>query len=176
AGVAGQVEVFGVGFVEQVVDAGADGELVVDAVGGVEGEDAEAVAVAEVAADHVAFVVGGAVLGGDQPPEGAGAPVALFVGGGEAGFQRRHLRQRFAVVAVAAPGVGEGGVAAEVVGEAVAGAEFGAGDVGVDVIGVGAVAHHAALVGEQDVVVDLADVGGGPGFQVAVAVLAADVE
>src|SRR5690606_7115767 len=80
------------------------------------------------------------------------------------------------VVAVAAPGVGEGGVAVEVVGEAVAGAVFGAGDGGVDVIGVGAVAHHAALVGEQDVVVDLADVGGGPGFQVAVAVLAADVE
>lgn len=97
-----QVQVLGVGLVEQVVDAGTELDVLAHAVGAVEREHAEACAFLVVLAHHVAGTLGDAVLRRDQAPQRTGAPGIAAVGQAQAAFQRRHLRQRLAIAAVLA--------------------------------------------------------------------------
>ncbi len=166
----------GVGFAEQVVDAGADLEVFIDAVRGVQREHTKAGALVEVLADHIAFVLVDTVLRRDHSPQGAGAPVVLAVRQAEPCIQRRHLWQCLAVAAVLAPGIGERGVGLPVLGQLVGRTEFAAHDPRVDIAGLGGGTHHAGLVVEQDEIAHLADITRGPGLQVGSFVLGAEVE
>ncbi len=162
----------GVALVEQVIHPGAELDLPADAVSPIEREHAEAGTVAEVLPYHVAAPVGGATLTIDHAPERTDAPGVTLVAQAQARFQRRHLRQRFAVRAVLAPGVGQGRIGLPVGGEGVGHAQLTTHDARIDVVGLGA---HAAIV-EQDVVAHLPGIGRGPGLQLVALVLDADVE
>src|SRR5690606_6308430 len=119
-GVAGLVEVLAVGLVQQVVDAGAELEVLAHAVGRVEREHAEAAAFVEVLAGHVALPLGHPVLRRHHTPQARRAPVAAFVGQAQAGFQWRDLRHGTLVGGVFTPGVGQAGLGFPVVGLLVA--------------------------------------------------------
>src|SRR5690606_24066795 len=95
----------------------------------VERERGEARAFAEIAADHIALVRRDAVLPRSRAQQGADTPLASVVGGFQARFQRRHLRQRQVVPALFAPGPGQAAAETPVLARAEFQARFGAMDV-----------------------------------------------
>ena len=166
----------GISLAEQVVDPGADLEVLVDAVCRVQREHAEAATLVVVLADHVAFVWIDTVLRRDHPPQRTSAPIVFAVGQAQARVQRWHLWQGLAVAAVLAPGIGEAGVGFPVLAQLVRCAHFAAHDTCVHIARLGGGAHHAGPVVKQDEVAHLADIARHPGFQVGALVLGTEVE
>ncbi len=167
-----------VGLVQQVVDARTELEVLVQPVGAVDRQHAEAGALVEVLADHRALVLCDPTLRGDHAPEATGAPVVSLVGQAQTSFQWRDLRHGTIVAAVLAPGIGQARITLPVAGETVAGAHLGSSDGSVDVADLGAkhAGHYAGHIAEQNVILDQAGIGGNPGLQRPLGVLQADVQ
>src|SRR5690606_31771423 len=87
-GAAGQVQVLGIGAVEQVVHAGTGTQAVVDAVGGVEREGGKPGTGTEITRDHVALVQCHPVLPPYHPQQCAGGPARMLPAGTETPLQR----------------------------------------------------------------------------------------
>ncbi|MNE68257.1 hypothetical protein D3C80_1639090 [compost metagenome] len=150
---------FGVSLVEQVVDPRTELQVFADLVAAIERKHAETRAFLIVLADHVAVVLGDAVLRGDKPPQRPGTPVVTAVGQPQAALQWWHLWQRCAITAVLAPSVGQGGVGFPVGGQHIRRPQFASHDPRVDVLRPrAALAHHVRAVVEEDVVADLSDI------------------
>ncbi|MNE17332.1 hypothetical protein D3C80_1103080 [compost metagenome] len=69
-----------VGFVEDVIQAGAEFDLRSDLVGHIGGKHAKARTVGKVFTHHVTLIDRHTVLATDQTPKAGAAPVATFVG------------------------------------------------------------------------------------------------
>ncbi|MNP48178.1 hypothetical protein D3C76_1422820 [compost metagenome] len=74
-----QIQVFAVGFIENVIQAGAELDVRVHLVSYIGGQHAKTRAVGKVFTDHVALIDGYAVLAADQTPKAGTAPVPTLV-------------------------------------------------------------------------------------------------
>src|SRR3546814_15605446 len=83
-----------VGLVQQVVEARTELEVLVQPVGAVDRQQAEAGALVEALAEHCALVLCDPTLRGDHAPEASGAPVVSLVGQDQKHLQWRNTSER----------------------------------------------------------------------------------
>lgn len=87
-----------VGTVEQVVDTRTELQLRTEAVGGVEREGGKTGTRPQVLRDHIALAIGYTMLVGHRAQQCTRTPALALPVGAQACFQRRHLRQRTALI------------------------------------------------------------------------------
>eukprot|EP01107_Rhizomastix_libera_P009229 TRINITY_DN25308_c0_g1_i1.p2 TRINITY_DN25308_c0_g1~~TRINITY_DN25308_c0_g1_i1.p2 ORF type:complete len:248 (+),score=-18.44 TRINITY_DN25308_c0_g1_i1:116-859(+) len=163
----------GIDLVEQVIHAGTEQGLLVGAIAGVEGEDAEAAAASQVLAvgNDVTGTHVVAVLGRNEPGQGTDGIGLVVIGQADPQLQGRLLGQGLVVRIVAAAHVSQGAVALPGGIELVGQVGFAAVDGGIHIA-----RHRRADPADQQVVLHLAVEAGDRTAPGTVAIVGAHVQ
>ena len=146
---------FGVAFIEQVIDTGGQQQRLIRLPATVDGEHTKASALPQILTDDIALIDCHPRLASHQPPQQTAAPHPALIVEAEAPLQRWLLSQWPVIAEVVAVDIGQTAIDRPQPGKLIAQRQFTAVAFTVDVAGDGGGAHAARPVGlDQDVIVD----------------------